>query len=344
MLKCDGTDPSSLWRRCSSAVEYCRQRKGPALVHAKVIRPYSHSLSDDEKLYRPDEERTSRRRARPRQALRRAARRRGLGHAGRAAEDKGRGRTRGQRGRRPRARRPQPAPETATLFVYSPDVDPTSEEFDNEEGAELSGNAGTMVDLINRCMHEEMARDAADRRLRRGRGRLLARGEPGEGQGQGRRLQGHARTCSASSARRASSTRRSPRPTSSAAPSAWRRAASSPSSRFSSSTTSGPPTTRSETSSRSCAGAPRTTGRAPSSYAAPSAATSRAARSTTRSRATRFFTHIPGPARRLPLERARRERAAPHGHTLRRPRALPRTQAPLPAGLQQVAVPAPTTS
>src|SRR5687767_15726505 len=41
------------------AVEYCRQRKGPAMVHAKVIRPYSHSLSDDEKLYRPDEERTT---------------------------------------------------------------------------------------------------------------------------------------------------------------------------------------------------------------------------------------------------------------------------------------------
>src|ERR687883_1874711 len=57
--RCDGTDPVESLETLRRAVEYCRARKGPALVHAKVIRPYSHSLSDDEKLYRPDEERTS---------------------------------------------------------------------------------------------------------------------------------------------------------------------------------------------------------------------------------------------------------------------------------------------
>jgi len=55
---------------------------------------------------------------------------------------------------------PQPAPETATRFVYSPRIDPTSKEFDREEGAELSGNPGTMVDLINRCLQTEMKRNA----------------------------------------------------------------------------------------------------------------------------------------------------------------------------------------
>nr|MBA3637946.1 alpha-ketoacid dehydrogenase subunit beta [Acidobacteriota bacterium] len=54
---------------------------------------------------------------------------------------------------------PQPAPETAIDYVYSPTVDPTAAEFDTEEGAELSGNAGTMADGINRCLHEEMVRD-----------------------------------------------------------------------------------------------------------------------------------------------------------------------------------------
>src|SRR4029079_3456219 len=54
---------------------------------------------------------------------------------------------------------PQPAQETATNYVFSPDVDPTSGEFDTEDQVELSGNPGTMVDLINRCLHTEMKRD-----------------------------------------------------------------------------------------------------------------------------------------------------------------------------------------
>ncbi|RMG08938.1 MAG: dehydrogenase, partial [Acidobacteria bacterium] len=54
---------------------------------------------------------------------------------------------------------PQPPPESALRNVFSPEVDPTSKDFDTEEGAELSGTPGTMVDLINRCLHEEMERD-----------------------------------------------------------------------------------------------------------------------------------------------------------------------------------------
>ncbi len=157
--KCDGTDPLESLETMQRAVQYCRDRKGPALVHAKVIRPYSHSLSDDEKLYRPDEERAS-------DAERDPVKRFGarlieegvidqaglqqikdeVDHEIAEAADQALAAN-------------QPPVDSATKFVFSPDVDPTSTNFDTESQVELSGNAGTMVDLINRSLHTEMARD-----------------------------------------------------------------------------------------------------------------------------------------------------------------------------------------
>ncbi|MGA9995147.1 MAG: dehydrogenase E1 component subunit alpha/beta [Pyrinomonadaceae bacterium] len=157
--KCDGTDVLDSLETMQRAVEYCREGNGPALVHAKVIRPYSHSLSDDEKLYRPTEERAS------------DAERDPIKRFGALLVDEGIASQEELQKIKDEVERevneatdlalasPQPAPETALQFIYSPDVDPTSKEFDTEDGAELSGNAGTMVDLINRCLHTEMARD-----------------------------------------------------------------------------------------------------------------------------------------------------------------------------------------
>jgi 2-oxoisovalerate dehydrogenase E1 component len=159
MQKCDGTNPIESYETFKRAVEYCRERKGPAFVHAKVIRPYSHSLSDDEKLYRPDEERERDAAMDPIKTFAEFLMTEGII----SSEDLEKLRKEVDKEINEAAdialATPQPAPESALRNVFSPDVDPTSKDFDTEEGAELSGNAGTMVDLINRCLHEEMERD-----------------------------------------------------------------------------------------------------------------------------------------------------------------------------------------
>ncbi len=158
--KCDGTDPLESYETFKRAVEYCRAKKGPAFVHAKVIRPYSHSLSDDEKLYRPAEEREQDATVDPIKTYAEYLMTAGLA----SSEELEKVRTEVDAEVNAAAdaalASPQPAPETALRNVFSPDVDPTDRKlFDTEEGVELSGTAGTMVDLINRCMHEEMERD-----------------------------------------------------------------------------------------------------------------------------------------------------------------------------------------
>jgi 2-oxoisovalerate dehydrogenase E1 component len=158
--RCDGTDPLESFETMQRAVQHCRERKGAALVHAKVIRPYSHSLSDDEKLYRPDEERTSDAERDPIKRFGALLVEESIVTQDELQKIKDEIDKEVNEAADVALASPQPAKETATAFVYSPDVDPTSRDFDTEEGAELSGNAGTMVDLINRCLHEEMARDA----------------------------------------------------------------------------------------------------------------------------------------------------------------------------------------
>ncbi|HEV7902424.1 MAG TPA: thiamine pyrophosphate-dependent enzyme, partial [Pyrinomonadaceae bacterium] len=159
LQKCDGTDPVESLETLTRAVEYCRARRGPALVHAKVIRPYSHSLSDDEKLYRPDEERTTDAERDPVKRFGALLIEEGFLTQEELQKLKDEVDAAVNEAADLALQSPQPAPETATQFVYSPDVDPTSKDFDTEAGAEFSGNTGTMVDNINRCLHEEMARN-----------------------------------------------------------------------------------------------------------------------------------------------------------------------------------------
>ncbi len=155
----DGCDLMASYEVMQKAVAYARERKGPALVHAKVIRPYSHSLSDDEVFYRPQEERDA-------EALRDPliTYPRFLVESGHATEEQLQA-IRDEVDAEILAAtddalaQPQPGADTVHYAVYSPDVDPTGEHFDTEDDPQFAGEPTTMVDLLNACMKDEMARD-----------------------------------------------------------------------------------------------------------------------------------------------------------------------------------------
>ena len=166
----DGTDPVIAYAAFKRAAAYCRAGNGPAFVHAHVIRPYSHSLSDDERLYRPESERERDAARDPVPRLQMFLLREGIldenginklekeveeqiqADADRALDS------------------PLPQPESIHNFVYSPDLDPRSAAFDRQPAyvaAETGENnkrsaasqPKTMADLINATLRDEMRRD-----------------------------------------------------------------------------------------------------------------------------------------------------------------------------------------
>ncbi len=157
--ECDGTDVFESYDTLTRAVEYCRQRKGPALVHAHVIRPYSHSLSDDEVFYRPKSERDAEALRDPVVTYPRVLVEQGVATEAEIEAIRQAVEEEIEVATEVALAAPQPATDTVYQYVYSPDVDPTSEQFDTEEDPRFQGEPTTMVDLLNACLKEEMARD-----------------------------------------------------------------------------------------------------------------------------------------------------------------------------------------
>ena len=129
VAECDGTDPLESYAVCKEAIQYVRERRGPALVHAHVTRPYSHSLSDDEKLYKTHEEREAEARRDPLSKFALFLIREGLMdqkeiEAMEAEVD------REVRDATDQALAAEPPPVSSIhVNVYSPDIDPTSSAF-----------------------------------------------------------------------------------------------------------------------------------------------------------------------------------------------------------------------
>ncbi len=157
--ECDGTDILESYETMERAVAYARERKGPALVHAHVIRPYSHSLSDDERFYKTgpmrEEEGLRDPLVRTAQLLleREYATQDDLDRMEQEVKAEV------EKATDEALESPQPDPSTAMLYLYSPDVDPTGDSFDTEDDPRFEGNETTVVDLINVTLKDEMRRD-----------------------------------------------------------------------------------------------------------------------------------------------------------------------------------------
>jgi 2-oxoisovalerate dehydrogenase E1 component len=165
----DGTDPVVAYAAFKRATDHCRAGHGPAFVHAHVIRPYSHSLSDDERLYRPDTERQADAARDPVHRLQMFLLREGI------LDEKGINKIEKEVDEQlqidtDRAlAAPIPQPDTIYNFVYSPDLDPTSEAFETHpavaphetaaDGRRSPAANKTMADLINTTLRDEMRRD-----------------------------------------------------------------------------------------------------------------------------------------------------------------------------------------
>src|SRR5438034_556835 len=168
----DGTDPVVSYGALSRAVAHCRAGVGPSFIHAHVIRPYSHSLSDDEKLYRPDIERQRDAARDPISRMQLFLIREGI------LDEKEINRLEKEVDDSLQAAVDQalaaslPQPETIKQYLYSPDLDPSSPAFDIQvhagEGARATQDTAghekkhapkTMADLINATLRDEMKRD-----------------------------------------------------------------------------------------------------------------------------------------------------------------------------------------
>ena len=156
-FRCDGTDYLASYRTLGDAVSHVRDRKGPALVHAAVIRPYSHSLSDDEKLYKTASERESEARRDPLVRMRQFLKAQNLATDADLADILASVERDVNAAAEHALASPKPEPDTAPLYVFSPDVDPSLPAF--ATAPQPQGAPETMVTAINLTLRDEMARD-----------------------------------------------------------------------------------------------------------------------------------------------------------------------------------------
>jgi 2-oxoisovalerate dehydrogenase E1 component len=153
----DGCDPLASYDALKKAVDHCRAGQGPALVRAKVIRPYSHSLSDDEQLYKSKAQREEEAQRDPVVTFARK-----LVEWGDLTETQLEALKMGVQQEIDMAWDEAclaKLPESGSYYehLYSETVDPTSPAFDTEDRLATREGGKTMIDAINQVLKQEMA-------------------------------------------------------------------------------------------------------------------------------------------------------------------------------------------
>ncbi len=159
----DGTDPIVSLHAMEEAVAHCRARKGPALIHGHVTRPYSHSHSDNDKSYRPASEREAEALRDPIQNFQMHLLREGvltpesLERLEKQVDEE----VRQAAEQALRAAQPSTEPAAILRHQYSEEFDPTRADLATEPAAPAQAEIPkTMAELINACLRDEMARDS----------------------------------------------------------------------------------------------------------------------------------------------------------------------------------------
>jgi 2-oxoisovalerate dehydrogenase E1 component len=155
----DGTDPIASYQAMAEAVAYCRAGNGPALVHGHVIRPYSHSLSDDERLYRSAEELAADAARDPISRMQMWLLREGILDADGINKLERQVDEEVQRAADRAVMATLPTVASITKHVYSEDLSSQDARFATEPAATADATERTMADLINCCLKDEMRRD-----------------------------------------------------------------------------------------------------------------------------------------------------------------------------------------
>ncbi len=156
----DGTDAIASYEAMTAAVAYCRSGQGPALVHGHVIRPYSHSLSDDETQYRSLEELEADALRDPISRMQAWLIGNGIAEEEQLRELERSVEVEVQRATDRALAAQPPQPPSILRHVYSEELDPTDKVFEAEpQPAHGDVAERTMLDGINACLRDEMRRD-----------------------------------------------------------------------------------------------------------------------------------------------------------------------------------------